>query len=114
MDYAFVDLQGFRNAANKFIVKEFSILTKNTKFSDIIKSPKKFCDLDHFTRRSARWLARNHHGLFWDDGFIGINELRETITPILINKLVYAKGDEKVKWIHEILKIEGNTATFSS
>lgn len=99
--YAFIDFQGFKDNSNRFIVKEFALITKNLKFHDIIKSPNITLDEKH--ERQAKWLTENYHGLKWTCGHISLFELRNTIQPILQNKTVYLKGLEKVKWLQYIL-----------
>lgn len=101
--YAFIDFQGFKDNSNRFIVKEFALITKNIIFHDIIKSPKITLDESH--ERQAKWLTENHHGLEWTCGQISFTKLRNTIQPILQNKTVYIKGSEKVKWLQYILRI---------
>lgn len=109
-DWAFVDFQGFKSNSNRFIVKEFAMKTKNIKFHDIVKSPKAnvaaILDEDH--QRQAKWLTENYHGLDWNCGFISLKELRCIIKPILMKKVIYIKGEEKVKWLENILNIYKN------
>lgn len=104
-DYAFIDLQGFKDNFNRFIVKEFVVLTKNLKFHDIIKSPKNVT-LDEEHQQQAKWLIEEYHGIYWESGYIHFTELRNTIQPILHNKIIYVKGHEKIKWIQSILNIK--------
>lgn len=103
MDFAIVDLQGFKDDFDSFIVKEFSVLTKNIKFHDIIKSTCEFDALHDSTKKSAEWLINFHHGLAWNDGYITTDELRKTLEPILRNKIIYVKGKEKLSWLREIM-----------
>lgn len=100
-NYVFIDLQGFKDNSNRFIVKEFALLTNNLKFHDIIKSPAIILDEKH--EKQAKWLTENYHGLNWCCGNISLSELRNIIQPILLNKTVYLKGQEKVKWLQYIL-----------
>lgn len=108
MDFAIVDMQGFKDDLNSFIVKEFSVLTKNIKFHEIIKSNLDYDELNASTKRSAEWLKEFHHGLSWDDGYISIGELRQTLQPILQNKIIYVKGRDKVQWLREIMHTTNN------
>lgn len=103
MDFAIVDLQGFKDDWNNFIVKELSFLTQNIKFSDVIKSPYEFDKLSSRSQKVARWLIDNYHGVDWNDGYISVTELRKTILPILKNKIIYVKGEEKIHWLRDIL-----------
>lgn len=101
---AFVDLQGFKIESNIFIVKEIAVLTQNTLFHDVIKSPFPYWNLNCRDKKQMIWLAKNYHGLSWSAGSISMTELRRIIRPILryISK-IYVKGEEKVKWLHDIL-----------
>lgn len=101
---AFVDLQGFKIESNNFIVKEIAILTCNSLFHDLIKSPFSFQKLNIKDKKQAIWLTKNYHGLSWSCGSIPIKELREIIRPILKNiDHIYVKGKEKVEWLQFIL-----------
>lgn len=103
-EYAFVDLQGFKSNLDKFVVKEIAIITRNTTFHDVIKStPSKFSDLDIAHKKQVKWLTYNFHGLKWEWGFITLKQLRLNIEPILSGKIVYVKGENKIKWLEQIL-----------
>lgn len=104
MEYAIVDLQGFKDNSNNFIIKEFSFATKNIKFSDIIQSTCAFDELSIPKQKSANWLTDNFHGITWYDGDIDVNELRDTIKPILSTKIVFVKGEEKIIWLKNLLR----------
>lgn len=103
MEFAIVDLQGFKDNSNTFIVKEFSFATKNLKFSDIIHSTCTFDELSAAKQKSAKWLTQNFHGITWYDGDIDVNELQDIIKPILSNKIVFVKGEEKIIWLKILL-----------
>lgn len=110
MDFAIVDIQGFKDNDNNFIVKEFALFTKNIQFHDIIKSSScAFDTLNFSSKQSVEWLKHFHHGLDWDDGYITVDELRQTIEPILKNKLVYVKGLEKIEWLHQLMAYESSS-----
>lgn len=105
-DWVFVDFQGFKDNFNRFIVKEFATATKNSKFHDLIKSPHSITILDEEHQKQAKWLTENYHGLNWNSGNICLSELRNTVQPIFMNKIVYVKGEEKIKWFKNMLKFE--------
>lgn len=112
MDFAIVDLQGFKDNNNKFIVKEFALFTKNIQFHDIIKSSSCIFDtLNYSSKQSVEWLKHFHHGLDWNDGYITVDELRQTVAPILRNKLVYVKGLEKIEWLHQLMSYESSSSS---
>lgn len=103
-EYAFVDVQGFKSNLNKFVVKEIAIKTRNTTFHDVVKSmPTTFSDLDAAHKKQVKWLTYNFHGLKWDWGFITLKELRLRIQPVLSGKTIYVKGENKIKWLEQIL-----------
>lgn len=105
--YAFADLQGFKDNANKFIVKEIAIITSAATFHKIVKtSPFIFSNLDEVHRKQARWLTRRHHGLEWSQGSITFRKLRKKLNEILNGKIFYVKGCEKIQWLQEILSAE--------
>lgn len=98
--WAIVDIQGFKYR-DLFIVKEFCLETVNLKFHDVIKSP--LFTLNKKTKQKFNWLTINYHGFDWNDGFITLKELRNIVSPILKDSIVYVKGEEKVKWIKQIM-----------
>lgn len=104
MDFAIVDLQGFKNKNNDFIVKEICVYMNKSFFHESVKSPQSFHSLDHETRIQARWLFRNFHGLLWDEGNIALRDVINLIGPYLSNKTILVKGEEKIKWIKYLLK----------
>lgn len=107
-EWMLLDVQGFKDNNNRFIVKEIYVETKNLQFHDIIKSPaiiEKSLDKKH--RRESNWLTKNYHGISWRDGYITINELRRTLYPIFNDNMhIYVKGEEKIVWIKEIMENE--------
>lgn len=103
MDFIIVDLQGFKDNDNRFIVKEFSLRSRNMKFHDIIKSPVKI-KLNAKQKAPVKWLTRNFHGIDWDDGFITLKELRNILGIYLDNLKIFVKGEEKISWIKQIMK----------
>lgn len=102
MEFAFIDLQGFKHKNNEFVVKEICILTKNIKFHEIIKPPYQYNCLTEKYKREARWLTNTYHGIYWQDGCITQHELKKLIQPIINEKILLVKGNEKVKWLKEI------------
>lgn len=103
MECAYIDVQGFKDNSNKFILKEIAVLTRNSSFHDVIKSPFSINRLNDVHKREVNWLTKNYHGIKWNDGKITINELRKIIKPMLHQKTIYVKGEEKIDWIRFIL-----------
>lgn len=96
-----VDLQGFKDFKNKFIIKELAIATKDHTQTFLIKPPYTFKKLIVEEKKQVRWLEKNR-GLTWREGFIDYYEFRRLIVPYLSGKKVLIKGLEKIEWIREL------------
>lgn len=96
-----VDLQGFKDLKNNFIIKELSIATKYYTQTFLIKAPYSFKTLSTEEKKQVRWLE-NNRGLNWQEGFIDYREFRRVIIPYLNGKQVLTKGMEKIVWIQEL------------
>lgn len=103
MECAFVDVQGFLYDKHTFCVKEICILTKNIRFHEFVKPPFAFSELSNHYKKQVEWLEENYHGLNWNVGYITLQELKNTIRPIVNGKILFLKGCEKVKWVKDIL-----------
>lgn len=95
-----VDVQGFKSESNEFILKEIAIIHQNTIQVFLIKPPYPFYDLTKMERRQVSWIERNRR-IFWKEGYIPYYCYKNLITPLLENKNIYTKGQEKVKWIEK-------------
>lgn len=105
MELAFIDLQGFLYGDNStFAIKEICIFTKNIKLHEFVKPPFSFNELKGHFKKQAEWLEEYHHGLNWNTGYITLQELQITISPILKGKILLVKGCNKVKWMKDILE----------
>lgn len=102
MQYNFiVDLQGFKDYNNSFILKEFAIATKHYTQIFLIKPPFSYSYLSSDEQKQVRWIERNR-GILWREGFIDIREFKRLIKPILNEQTVLVKGEEKIKWLKEL------------
>lgn len=116
---AVVDLQGFTSNNNEFILKEiyFSIFNYNSEGEDIgiieditnrhyiFKPPFDWNELDRGSRANAFWLAKFHHGIYWNDGYENYNEIFNCAKPLLRDNLVvFVKGIQKVLWLKDLCK----------
>lgn len=99
MECEFVDTQGFVFNKNTFSVKEICIFTKNIKFHEFVKPPFPFNELISHHQKQAEWLEENYHGLNWNAGYIDLQELKKTISPIVKGKILLVKGCEKERYI---------------
>lgn len=112
----FVDVQGFKEiSANKFILKEFALVSSTSeKFQDvllhyILKPPYHSSKInDNRMLNNMKWLTYYYHGIKWDaPGSIDLQGLKAILIntfenyniPIIIN----VKGSEKKIWMEEIL-----------
>lgn len=96
-----VDVQGFKNNRNEFILKEFAFCALDCTQVFLIKPPYTFSKLTDEEKRIITWVESNY-GIYWNQGHIDYREFRRIVKPILNNKLVLVKGNEKTKWIREL------------
>lgn len=111
--YFFVDLQGFKDKQNKFILKEISICTLQNEvfYHFIMKPPFKWKFLTKNEQKQATWLKERLHGFNWNDGYIHFYDLKKIINMLLQsnkkeNTIIYVKGEEKIKWLQELFYIK--------
>lgn len=100
-DMIIVDVQGFKDTHNNFIIKEFALATSELTQTFLIKPPYPYKSLTKDEIKHVKWVEF-HLGLRWSEGYIDYREFKRIIIPYLTNKKVLAKGLEKVKWIKEL------------
>lgn len=100
----FVDLQGFKNDNNGFIVKELALATNEYTQIFLIKPPFPYRCLTSSEKKCVKWIE-NNLGYRWADGHIDFIQFKRIIVPYLENKLVFVKGLEKSKWIKDLCDI---------
>lgn len=100
-----VDLQGFKNEKNDFILKEMAIGTKEYTQTFLVKPPCSFSALTVEEKKRVRWIEKNR-GLRWSEGYIDLREFKRLIKPYLNKYKIIVKGEEKVKWVREICNHE--------
>lgn len=98
-----VDIQGFKDANNNFIIKELALATLYNSITQsyLIKPPYSFNYLTEEEKEQTRWLEKNR-GIYWSEGYIDHREFKRLIVPYLIDKIIFVKGREKVNWIKEL------------
>lgn len=102
--YVFVDLQGFKKSKNSLICKEFCLLDDNGYvFHAFVKPTIEFNQLPVDYKRQATWLMNNHHKIDYDFGDMDSIDLCDQIYPKMKGKIVLVKGQEKVKWLKDML-----------
>lgn len=100
-DIIIVDLQGFKDSENRFIIKELAIAAAEYTQSFLVKPPYPFRKLSIEEKRHVNWIEKNR-GILWHEGYINYREFRRIIKDILNNKKVIVKGEEKIKWLSEL------------
>lgn len=102
----FVDFQGFKDANNTFVIKEFAISTIDGAVVQhwIVRSPCPFSMLDTKTKTQCNWVTNHYHGIKWQDGDITIQHLHRQVQPMMQDSVVYVKGQEKSEYIREFFR----------
>lgn len=104
-DIICVDLQGFKNNSNHFIVKELAIVFNNNEcINFIIRPPFHFECLSLKKQREANWLTRHYHHLDWSDGTVTYQSVCKFLQSNTRHSKVYTKGEEKVKCLNEMTR----------
>lgn len=98
-----VDVQGFKTESNQFIPKEIAILDGKGVQSFLLRQPYPFYDLSKQEMRQVDWIERNRN-IYWKEGFLPFSNYKHLISPLLENKCIYVKGDEKVKWVTQMFR----------
>lgn len=102
-EYIIVDVQGFKDLQNNFIIKEFALATQEYTQVFLIKPPYHYSYLGPEEKRQVSWLERNR-GILWREGHFNYSEFKCFIKIYLKNKRILLKGTEKVKWIADLTK----------
>lgn len=120
----FVDVQGFKDNNNNFILKEFAMVPEiyNPMYDSdlsmhyIIKSPYSLNRLPQKNINNINWVTQNYHGLDWNCGTIKLYTLKNIIYEKLLNILGQicwkVKGDEKQTWLNNFLATIYNNRNF--
>lgn len=98
-----IDLQGFKNSNNSFIIKELALATAEMSQVFLIKPPYPYTTLTKDEKRQVNWIENNRK-IFWSEGYIDAREFKRIVAPFLENRKIYVKGLEKMEWVKEICK----------
>lgn len=96
-----IDVQGFKDLYNNFIIKELAFATREYTQTFLVKPPYLFKYLTSDEKRQVKWLER-HKGIYWNEGYIDYREFKRIIVPYLENKEIIVNGFEKIKWINDL------------
>lgn len=101
-----IDIQGFRNAKEKFLPKEVALVAINAPIVGhwIMMPPHPFGELPESSRRQNNWLSRCYHGIEWFDGETNLRyftlQLREIVRQA---RYIYSRGQEKAHYLQCLL-----------
>lgn len=107
VEWVYIDMQGFKVNKNRFMCKEFCLISSDETFHAIVKpwfSYKKL--LSHY-KRQIDWLTKYYHGIDFESGDMHIDELAEIVYPKLTGKIAIVKGNEKMQWLQYIFRKHG-------
>lgn len=108
---AVIEFQGFKDNQNRFIVKEFALVSALYKVHFMFGPPYGKSRLDSKTQRTVRWLTRHYHKIRWESGEFPYDEEYIRLLCIPFSTL-YTRGLEKTKFIQEfhrdVREISGN------
>ena len=96
-----VDLQGFKDKNNRFIVKEFALSGQKYTQTFLIKPPYAFKTLSPEEKKQVIWLEKRR-GIYWSEGYVDYREFKRIIIQYLRKKIIWTKGGEKTLWIKEL------------
>lgn len=97
-----IDIQGFHQQANRFVVKELAVqaLRTNESACVLFQPPFEWTNLPASCKATNSLLMRNFHGLTWDIGFISYFDILTTIEKLTEGGTVlFVKGLQKKKWL---------------
>lgn len=91
-----IDVQGFKKPHNDFVVKELAIVPLGEDVQPAVYlfgPPHSWIFLTPRYRCQNKWLTKNYHGIFWDDGGIPYEELDDILTSCTRGaSKIYVKG----------------------
>lgn len=95
-----VDFQAFTDNSNRFIVKEFAIVSEHIFIQIVFDAPYDLSNLNQKMQRSARWLSRHYHRIKWSEGSVPYDEdlIRTMCKPFTT---IYTKGLEKAQFLRQ-------------
>lgn len=110
---AVVEFHGFKDNNNRFVVKEFAVVSKYFQTQMIFKQPYSESSLSKKMQNTARWLTKHFHFMKWNDEGLDFND--DIIRTVLsVFSTVYTKGTEKVEFLRQfhdnVENIEGPSA----
>lgn len=98
MSLCVVQFHGFKDNSNNWIIKEFSLVGKDTLLNYLFESPykKEFIK----DQKTIRWLENYYHKIKWESGtrVFKKNEIYKLLNNF---QTVYTKGNEKKSFLNK-------------
>jgi len=103
-DTVSIDVQGFFDNNNNFILKEIEIVFEKDPNLNIflIEPPYDLALINTKSRKTAIWLTNTHHKIFWNDGENNFPQTRSYLRTITSGKQIICKGVEKKRFLQMI------------
>lgn len=99
-----VDIQGFQDLNNKFIIKELAIYDGRELHHTLFKPPHPFHKLPPHIKKTNNWLTTYYHNLQWKDGSTPYNQLLPVVSKIISpGDIIYVKGLEKSIFLRNLI-----------
>lgn len=101
-----IDLQGFKDDRNEFIIKEIAIMNiKNCEYLHwFVKQPYPINKLSPALIRQANYVSKFYHGIPYNYGNIPFYVIKKKLKEIISYNLVLVKGSEKRDFLQRIFK----------
>lgn len=98
---AVVEFHAFTDNFNRFIVKEFAIVSKSTQCQIIFDPPFDRSLLSNKVQKTVRWLESNFHKITWEEGGLqyDLKVIYHLCKPFA---KLYTKGLEKAKFLRKL------------
>jgi len=100
-----VDFQAFKDEYNRYILKEMAIIPVYTDEAAhcLIKPPHALSKLSSNCRASVYYLLKNHHGIFWEDGYMNFIDAIRLLKDMTENaEKILIKGSERARFIEKV------------
>ena len=102
MEYV-VDIQGFKQPVNDFVLKELAILPLHEKSEPLVlmfREPYPWRRLANKYKRENMWLERIYHGLAWKSGDVLYTDVEKIIRDSLYDSTkVFVQGVIRKEWL---------------
>ncbi|KAG8270418.1 hypothetical protein J6590_085384 [Homalodisca vitripennis] len=101
-----VEFHAFKDNDNRFIVKEFVIISHLFRAHIVFKPPYDKAELNSKMARTARWLERHFHNIKWEEGGIQYDEgiIRALCKPfVTVQKNMLGGSKYVMEWLPPVM-----------